>query len=60
MAKRANGEGSVNRYNNGWRATITLGRVIEGKLIRKQFYGKTKSEVLKKVDDFKVKNTLGL
>lgn len=60
MAKRANGEGSVNRYNNGWRATITLGRGIEGKLIRKQFYGKTKSEVLKKVDDFKVKNTLGL
>ena len=60
MAKRANGEGSVNRYNNGWRATITLGRGIDGKLIRKQFYGKTKSEVLKKVDDFKVKNTLGL
>ena len=60
MAKKANGEGSVNRYKNGWRATITLGRGIDGKLIRKQFYGKTKLEVLKKVDEFKVKNTLGL
>ncbi len=60
MAKKANGEGSVNRYKNGWRATITLGRGVDGKLIRKQFYGKTKLEVLKKVDEFKVKNTLGL
>lgn len=60
MAKKANGEGSVNRYNNGWRATITIGRGSDGKLIRKQFYAKTKIEVLKKVDDFKVKNTLGL
>lgn len=60
MAKKANGEGSVNRYKNGWRATITLGRGIDGKLIRKQFYGKTKLEVLKKVDEFKIKNTLGL
>ena len=60
MVKKANGEGSVNKYKNGWRATITIGRNSEGKLIRKQFYGKTKLEVLKKVDDFKVKNTLGL
>ena len=60
MSKKANGEGSVNKYKNGWRATITIGRNSEGKLIRKQFYGKTKSEVLKKVDEFKVKNTLGL
>ena len=60
MAKKANGEGSVNKYKNGWRATITIGRNSEGKLIRKQFYCKNKLEVLKKVDDFKVKNTLGL
>lgn len=60
MAKKANGEGSVNKYKNGWRATITIGRSSDGKLIRKQFYAKTKLDVLKKVDDFKVKNTLGL
>ena len=60
MSKKANGEGSVNKYKNGWRATITIGKNSEGKLIRKQFYGKTKSEVLKKVDEFKVKNILGL
>ena len=60
MVKRANGEGSINRYKNGWRGTITVGRSSDGKLIRKQFYGKTKTEVINKIDDFKSKNTLGL
>lgn len=60
MAKKANGEGSVNKYKNGWRATITIGRGSDGKPIRKQFYAKTKTEALKKVDDFKLKNSLGL
>jgi hypothetical protein len=49
--KKANGEGSINRFKDGWRSTITLGRDDAGKLIRKQFYGKTKLEALKKADE---------
>lgn len=51
--KKANGEGSVNRYKDGWRATVTVGRDDDGKLIRKQFYGKTKQEALNKADEYK-------
>lgn len=51
--KKANGEGSVGRYKDGWRATVTVGRDDEGKLIRKQFYGKTKQEALDKADEYK-------
>lgn len=58
--KKSNGEGSINKYKNGWRATLTLGRDDTGKLIRKQFYGKTKTETLDKMNDFKVKNAMGL
>lgn len=52
MAKKANGEGSINRFKDGWRCTITIGRDEQGKLIRKQFYGKTKLEAIKKKDDY--------
>jgi integrase len=58
--KKSNGEGSINKYKNGWRATLTLGRDDDGKLVRKQFYGKTKTEALKKMDDYKSKSAFGL
>jgi integrase len=63
--KKANGEGSIQKYYKngvfvGWRATITLGRDDDGNLIRKQFYGKTKMETLKKADEYKNKYDTGL
>jgi integrase len=51
--KKSNGEGSVNKYKGGWRVTLTLGRDDDGKLIRKQFYGKTKQEAIDKADEYK-------
>lgn len=62
--KRANGEGSINKYivngvQKGWRASISAGRDENGKLIRKQFYGKTQKEVKEKLDDFKKQLSLG-
>lgn len=58
--KKSNGEGSISKYKNGWRASITVGRDENGKLIRKQFYGKTKTETLAKMDEYKSKNAFGL
>lgn len=61
MAKKSNGEGSISKYRNGlWRGSITIGRNPEGKLIRKQFYGKTKREVLDKMNDYRDKSSRGL
>lgn len=58
--KKANGEGSINKYKNGWRATITIGRNSDGKLIRKQFYGKTKKDALDKMNEYKINSSRGL
>lgn len=61
MAKKSNGEGSISKYRNGlWRGSITIGRNPEGELIRKQFYGKTKREVLDKMNDYRDKSSRGL
>lgn len=62
--KRANGEGSINKYivngvQKGWRASISAGRDENGKLIRKQFYGKTQKEVKEKLEEFKKQLSLG-
>jgi len=52
--KKANGEGSINKYKNGWRATITLGRDPNtGKQLRKSFYGKTKTEAIEKMNTYR-------
>lgn len=50
-AKRANGEGSISKYRNGYRGQITIeGQYDEnGKAIRKTVYGKTKTEVREKM-----------
>lgn len=55
--KKSNGEGSIfkeEKYNR-WRGSLSVGRDSKGKLIRKQFYGKTKKEVLDKMNDFRYK-----
>lgn len=55
--KKANGEGSIYKdvKNNRWRGSLSVGRDPKGKLIRKQFYGKTKKEVLDKMNDYRYK-----
>ena len=62
--KRANGEGSINKYivngvQKGWIASILVGKDENGKNIRKQFYGKTQKEVKEKLEDFKKQISLG-
>lgn len=63
--KRANGEGSIGKWivngvNKGWRASISAGRDENGKLIRKQFYGKTQKEVKSKLEEYKKQLNLGV
>ena len=59
MAKRrSNGEGSIvknmrNGIQIGWRASITIGTDDKGKLIRKQFTGKTQQDVKYKLQEYK-------
>ncbi|WP_282804466.1 tyrosine-type recombinase/integrase [Clostridium tetani] len=65
MNKKANGEGSIQKYYQngkykGWRGRISIGYDNEGKLKRKQFYGKTKKEVLEKMNEYQYKNNVGL
>ena len=50
--KRGNGEGSIFRRADGrWVASLTLGYNETGHQDRKDFYGRTRSEVLAKLDD---------
>ena len=51
--KRANGEGSIGKYKDGWRSRIMIGYNDKGKPIRKEFYGKTQKEVKDKLENFK-------
>ena len=54
MAKRGNGEGSIYQRKDGkWMGSITTGRDKNGKTNRKTVYGKTKQEVVKKMDSVK-------
>ncbi len=52
--KRANGEGALNQRPDGtWEAKISLGHDGNGKRKRKTVYGRTQSEVFKKVETLK-------
>lgn len=57
--KRADGEGHIGKYKDGWRSSIMSGYSKEGKPIRKEFYGKTQKEVKEKLDIYKRKMSLG-
>ncbi len=64
MAKKGNGEGSIQKYYKngifmGWRGRISTGYNENGRLIRKPFYGKTKQVVLEKMTEYKYKITTG-
>lgn len=52
MAKRANGEGTIGRYKDRWRALISY-KDINGKTKRKAIYGLTQGEVKRKSEQFK-------
>ena len=50
--KRGNGEGSIFKRSNGrWVSSITAGFDSRGLQDRKDYYGKTRAEVVKKLDD---------
>jgi hypothetical protein len=50
MGKRGQGEGTTSKRADGtWWARITIGRDKNGKQKRKAFYGKTRTDVQKKM-----------
>lgn len=52
--KKANGEGSIVKTESGYRGQLSIGTdPITGKVKRKSFSAKTKSEVIKKMDKYK-------
>lgn len=52
--KRSSGEGNISQRQNGsWTARLQIGHNSEGKQIIKAFYGKTRKEVVEKLDDYK-------
>ena len=54
MSKRDYGSGSISQQKNGmWTARLYVGLGADGKRKVKAFYGKTKSEVRKKLTEFK-------
>jgi integrase len=51
--RRANGEGTISfdPQRNRYVGRVTLGRGVDGRLVRKKFVGKTRSEVTKRMDE---------
>lgn len=59
--KKANGEGSIHKRDNGtWRGQITIGYKEDGTVKRKSFTGKTKKEVIEKIEEYRTLNNKGL
>lgn len=57
---RGQGEGTISKLKNGtWCGRLTVGYDENGKQKRKAFYGKTKNEVQKKMDETKVELAKG-
>ena len=53
--KRSNGEGTIRQRDSGrWECTIMIGYQDDGRRKRKTFYGKTKTEVQKKIREYQV------
>jgi integrase len=59
--KKANGEGSIHKRENGtWRGQIIIGYKEDGTVKRKSFTGKTKKEVIEKIEEYRALNNKGL
>ena len=59
MSKRGNGEGSVGKYKNGWRARLMIGTKENNKPNIKEFYAPTRKEVINKLNEYKMQMALG-
>lgn len=59
MSKRGNGEGSIGKYKNGWRARLMIGSKENGKPNIKEFYASTRKEALNKLEQYKIQMALG-
>ena len=57
--RRGNGEGTIVQYKDGWRACVMVGRKENGQPNRKQLYGRTRAEVVKKLNEYKAQNYMG-
>lgn len=58
--KRGHGEGTIYKRANGqWAAQVTVNDPLAGTVKRKTFYGKTRREVLEKLDTFKAEVKTG-
>lgn len=56
--RRGNNEGSITKRKDGrWQALVSVGYDENGKLIRKSFYAKTRTEAVAKMNEYLVKNT---
>ena len=61
MNKKSNGEGTIYKKDNGtWRGQLTVGYKEDGTLKRKSFTGKTKKEVILKMEEFRTLNNKGM
>jgi integrase len=61
MKRRANGEGSIYRRPDGkWCASYTVGYDDNGKRKRRYLYGRTKADVLEKLDELRSDARAGL
>ncbi len=59
--RRGNGEGSIYQRADGkWRATLTIGHDENGKRKRRYLYGRTKGEVLEKINALRGDQRAGL
>ena len=59
--KRGNGEGLIRRREDGrWEARVMVGTKLNGKPHRKSLYGKTKNEVVKKLQELQAKKNNGI
>lgn len=58
--KRSNGDGAIRQRDNGrWECTIMTGYQTDGRRQYKTFYGKTKTEVQKKLREYQVAKESG-
>jgi integrase len=59
--KRGNGEGSIYQRKDGrWAAAVVVGRKTNGAIDRRTVYGRSRAEVVKKLDEIRLRRSAGL